>query len=188
MTRCASTASNGAAHRVDKPLDTFIQTCRMLTLAQTAGDDLDIRRSPAPGRDLVLDRLEPLLEPWTRPTLAKVIPRSSSGHHLLKHADQFFERLQPGEKLNVDDLAAALGISRRSVFHAFRTHYGIGPRRYLELKRLYALRARLRKADRNATSVSRQAGDLGFDDLGRMARRYHELFNEFPRETLQRAG
>ena len=73
------------------------------------------------------------------------------------------------------------------MFHTFRTQYGIGPRRYLELKRLYALRASLRGADPEQTSVSRLAGDLGFEDLGRMASRYQELFDELPSETLHRA-
>ena len=94
--------------------------------------------------------------------------------------------MQPGQKLNVDDLADALGVSRRTVFHTFRTQYGIGPRRYLELKRLYALRTSLRNADPEQASVSRLAGDYGFEDLGRMAQRYRELFNEFPSDTLQR--
>ena len=71
-----------------------------------------------------------------------------------------------------------------TVFHAYRTALGLGPRRYFELKRLNALRARLRTADPAIASVTALANELGFGDVGRMAGRYRALFGEAPSHTL----
>ena len=171
-----------------RSLNAFVQTCRKVTAnlathpdTTTAGAEHLAGQSAA-----VLQSLEPVLDPWISRRNEQTPATRSQSFRVLESADEFFERLQPGQKLNVDDLADALGVSRRTVFHTFRTQYGIGPRRYLELKRLYALRTSLRNADPEQASVSRLAGDYGFEDLGRMAQRYRELFNEFPSDTLQR--
>ncbi len=167
-------------------LSNLIQTCVLATKAVGAASATNQPPDAAPKGEALLQCLEPVLTPWMSGSDAAAGTARSQSYRILESADAFFERMQPGQKLNIDDLATSLGISRRTVFHTFRTQYGIGPRRYLELKRLYWLRSSLRHADPQAASVSRLAGDLGFDDLGRMARRYQELFNEFPSETLRR--
>ena len=171
----------------DQVLDRFVYTCAR----RTGSTDVENDPARSPGRnrnsrDVVLQSLEAVLDPWMTARGDSTAKHRSQSYQMVESADEFFERLQPGEKLNVDDLAQSLGVSRRTVFHAFRKQYGIGPRRYFELKRLHSLRASLRTAEPGDASVSRLAGDLGFDDLGRMAQRYHELFNEFPSETLNR--
>lgn len=138
-------------------------------------------------QEQVLDALEPVLEPWL--SWQQESPRrnvaDSRGYELVKQAESVFALADPMKTLDMDSLAADLGISRRSLFHVFRTTLGVGPRRFFELKRLYALRASLRQQDDASTTVTAEATQLGFSELGRLAGLYRDHFGETPSETLK---
>ena len=138
-------------------------------------------------RDSVLECLEWVLEPWTSDALTSLPEDSSRSRYLgmLKRADAYFERRGLAANFDADHLADAIGVPRRTVFHAYRQTLGLGPRRYFELKRLHELRRRLRDPCFDHVTITRLASDLGFSDLGRMAARYRQLFNENPRDTIR---
>ena len=136
-------------------------------------------------RDAVLDAMEPVLTPWLVDPDCGSRPAASntSQFDLIKRADDFFDALECDSSFQVDSLAQSLGVSRRTLFHAYRKLLGMGPRRYLEVKRLHVLRSRLRSAPADAT-VTSIATDLGFTNLGRLAALYRDQFGENPSHTI----
>jgi len=93
---------------------------------------------------------------------------------------------QPPATIQIGDLCRALHLSRRTLHRAFAETLGMGPARYLTLKRLAAVRTELRKSDPVAIRVTDTATKYGFWELGRFAREYRQMFGEKPSETLCR--
>ena len=138
-------------------------------------------------RHLVLEDLEKALLPWFLEDEKRTneIWIDSGGYRLMKSMDNYLDTLSPCTDLVVDDMARELGVSRRTVFNISRKLLGMGPKAYLDLRRLHELRARLRQQKGGKNSVTGIASELGFSDLGRMAGRYREHFGELPSETLK---
>jgi AraC family ethanolamine operon transcriptional activator len=90
-----------------------------------------------------------------------------------------------GEPLQVGQLAAASGVSERTLRQVFYDYYGIGPTRYLQLKQLNDAYRALRMADPEATRVGDVLTALGIWEFGRFSLRYRQLFGETPSETLR---
>src|SRR5262249_29748248 len=86
--------------------------------------------------------------------------------------------------IQIADLCRALHLSRRTLQRAFTETLGIGPARYLTLKRLTAVRAELRRSDPALIKVTDTAIKYGFWELGRFAQDYRRMFGERPSETL----
>ena len=82
------------------------------------------------------------------------------------------------------DLCEATGASERTVRTVFIEHLGMPPMRYLKLRRLNQVRARLRQSSAGTTSVKAVAFNAGFWDLGRFAGEYRALHGETPSRTL----
>lgn len=87
------------------------------------------------------------------------------------------------QPLTVESIAAACGVSVRSVFAQFRQRYDVSPMTYLRNVRLD--QARLILSANPAESVIDVAMACGFHSLGHFARRYRERFGELPSATLQ---
>jgi AraC-like DNA-binding protein len=99
--------------------------------------------------------------------------------HLRAHAHQ---------PVYVLDLCAATGVSERTLRDAFLEQCGMGPIRYLKLRRLHEVRRTLRATAPETTSVKAVALANGFWELGRFAVDYRQSFGESPSQTLQRAA
>ena len=89
------------------------------------------------------------------------------------------------QPISVEDIAAACGVSARSVFAQFRKHRGEPPLVYLRNLRLDHARRLLLSPD-NARSVIDVALACGFASFGHFARRYRERFGELPSTTKVR--
>jgi transcriptional regulator GlxA family with amidase domain len=63
---------------------------------------------------------------------------------------------------------------------------GVGPKRYLQLRRLHLSRRTLRLASADAVTVTEVATRYGFWHFGRFANEYQSLFGEPPSSTLRR--
>jgi AraC family ethanolamine operon transcriptional activator len=84
----------------------------------------------------------------------------------------------------VTDICRTIGVSERTLQYAFRAYVDMSPITYLRLCRLNRVRATLRKADPQTTTVTAVAMCFGFLHLGRFALDYRKLFNESPSLTL----
>lgn len=89
--------------------------------------------------------------------------------------------------LTIPDLCTAARVSQRTLEHAFRETYGLGPLAFLRRWRLHRVRRELLFAPTAGVTVSDVARGLGFWHLGRFATEYQRLFDERPSETLRRA-
>jgi AraC-like DNA-binding protein len=92
----------------------------------------------------------------------------------------------PNTPLYMPEICAAVGAAERTLRVACEEHFGMGPIRYLALRRMHLVRRALLQADHLSTTVTRIATDHGFWELGRFAVVYRALFGESPSTTLQR--
>jgi AraC-like DNA-binding protein len=88
--------------------------------------------------------------------------------------------------LYLAELCAAAGTSARTLLACCHEHLGMGPMRYLWLRRMPLARRALRTADLATTTVTEIATDYGFWELGRFSVSYRTLFGETPSASLRR--
>lgn len=136
-------------------------------------------------RQLQAELIEPLL--WG---ITSGDPRSNERHvsspaTIVRRVEEWVDG-QPPAAIQIADLCRALHLSRRTLHRAFAETLGMGPARYLTLKRLSAVRTELRRSDPAAIKVTDTAIKYGFWELGRFAREYRQMFGERPSETLSR--
>lgn len=86
---------------------------------------------------------------------------------------------------SVDDVAAATGISARSLHGLFRKFRGISPSEFIRDQRLRGIRKALCEAANGAT-VGEIAAAWGYGNFGNFAATYKKRFGELPSETLVR--
>jgi len=110
-----------------------------------------------------------------------VVPREQIIRRSMDFVDQ-----HNGEYLSVAQLAAAAGVSERTLRAAFEQYFGEAPVRFLRLRTLHQVRKALRCADPSVASVTDIATQFGVWQLGRFARDYRSLFSELPSATLRR--
>jgi len=92
----------------------------------------------------------------------------------------------PDEPLYIPEICKRIGVSRRTLFNCCQEHLGMGPKRYLLLRRMNLVRRTLREAVPGDTSVTEIATRYGFWQLGRFAVEYQSLFGESPSARLRR--
>jgi AraC family ethanolamine operon transcriptional activator len=90
------------------------------------------------------------------------------------------------EPMTASLLANLAGASERRLRQAFNERYQVGPRRYLLLRQLHAVRRDLLASQPEATTVTEAVTARGVWHFGRFTARYKSLFNELPSETLRR--
>ena len=101
---------------------------------------------------------------------------------------QFEEFLEanPDRPLYLTEICAGIGVAERTLRVACEEHLGMGPIRFLTLRRLHLVRRALGQADGSMTTVTQVATDHGFWELGRFSVAYRMSFGESPSETLRR--
>ncbi|MCU0732133.1 MAG: helix-turn-helix domain-containing protein [Hyphomonas sp.] len=104
---------------------------------------------------------------------------------VVRAIDDYLRRMS-SEPVFVSDLCAAAGISQPTLFRIFADVIGIGPKQYLQIRRLHLARKMLLESQPRRT-VTDVAFDCGFWQLGRFGQAYRELFGESPAQTLRRA-
>jgi AraC-like DNA-binding protein len=91
------------------------------------------------------------------------------------------------EAFGVEDLAAVVGVSARSVQLAFARLRGCTPMQFTRRRRLEQARALL-QSPMPSTTITGVAMDCGCFHLGRFATAYRAMFGEKPSETLARSA
>jgi AraC family transcriptional regulator, ethanolamine operon transcriptional activator len=92
-----------------------------------------------------------------------------------------------GAILNVPQLAAALGVSERTLLLGFRAAIGRTPQEFLRLYRLNRAREQLLRRSEGArarNAITEAAMSWGFWHLGRFSAYYRDMFGEYPLETV----
>ncbi|WP_247424661.1 helix-turn-helix domain-containing protein [Bradyrhizobium sp. 139] len=121
--------------------------------------------------------------PCCRPAHAPPRPASFDKHRkLIAHLDEVIA-LFGSKPLYSDDLAAALGVSVRTLQAATHAVHGVSLHHYLRLKRLWSVRVQLMTGGDGLTVKAAALGN-GFWHLGDFAKSYRLGFRETPSETL----
>jgi AraC-like DNA-binding protein len=95
-----------------------------------------------------------------------------------------FMRANLHQPLTLSDVAAAAGISVRSLQYGFRRFRNVSPLAYLREIRLEAVQAEL-SSPLNALSIRDVALKWGFAHMGHFAARYRETYGVTPSETAR---
>jgi AraC-like DNA-binding protein len=111
--------------------------------------------------------------------------RVSGAPRIVGRAEEFLEA-HATEPITITDVIAECGISRNTLFTAFRKYRGYSPMQFLVERRLDAARRALQSPS-SADTVSSIALAYGFAHLGRFSDGYRRRFGESPSETLRNA-
>ncbi|PXX11908.1 helix-turn-helix transcriptional regulator [Mycolicibacterium moriokaense] len=88
--------------------------------------------------------------------------------------------------IRLTDIAAAIGVTPRTVQYTFRRHLGSTPLGYLRRVRLQRAHRDLQAAKPNVDTVMAIADRWRFGHPGRFSRVYKEAFGTSPSSTLRR--
>jgi len=102
--------------------------------------------------------------------------------------NRFLEFLEarPDEPVYLAEICAAIGASERTLRTCCQEILGVGPVRYLRLRRMYLTRRALLHSDARKANVTEIATAHGFWELGRFSVEYRRLFGESPSTSLRR--
>lgn len=110
---------------------------------------------------------------------------STNSCQVLEKAIDFInERLK--EKISIQDLCGALGVSERTLQYAFKENFGVSPINYMRAIRLNKVYQGLLQATDGATTISDLARTWGFNHMSQFTADYKKHFGELPSETLAR--
>ncbi len=99
--------------------------------------------------------------------------------------EEFLEA-NPDRAIYLGEICAAIGVAERTLRAACEEHLGMGPIRFLTLRRMHLARRALLHAHPSEATVTRIVTNQGFWELGRFSVAYRALFGESPSETLRR--
>jgi AraC-like DNA-binding protein len=115
---------------------------------------------------------------------AKTSTRGRRHDAIIARFEEFLEA-NPDRPLYLTEICAAIGVAERTLRAFCEEHLGMGPIRFLTLRRMHLVRHALLSAVPSTSTVTRIATDHGFWELGRFAVAYRALFGESPSETLR---
>jgi len=104
---------------------------------------------------------------------------------IIARFEEFLEA-NPDRPLYLTEICAGIGVAERTLRASCEEYLGMGPIRFLTLRRMHLARRALLRADPLTSTVTRIVTDHGFWELGRFSGAYRELFGESPSDTLRR--
>ncbi|NEP34189.1 MULTISPECIES: AraC family transcriptional regulator [unclassified Moorena] len=90
--------------------------------------------------------------------------------------------------LTLKQLAQNLGSSSSALSYGFQDLFGLSPMRYLKVRRLNAVRERLKASEPERCTIAILASEFGFYSPCHFTRDYKAMFGELPSETLRNTG
>jgi AraC-like DNA-binding protein len=151
-------------------------------IAETTPDLLEL---PEVIRALEQELIHLMVRCLTEGALSEM-PLGSRRHDIIVAKFEEFLEANPDTPLYLTEICAAIGVAERTLRVACEEHLGMGPIRYLSLRRMHLVRRALLRADPSTATVTRLATDHGFWELGRFSVAYRALFGESPSESLRR--
>jgi AraC-like DNA-binding protein len=107
-------------------------------------------------------------------------------HNAIMARFEEYLAVTPDRPLYLPEICAAVGVAERTLRASCEEHLGMGPIRFLTLRRMHLAYRALLHADPSNATVTRIVTNHGFWELGRFSVAYRELFGESPSETLRR--
>src|SRR5262245_34374854 len=184
-----------AGHEVKAPSDTCVirpdpaSMSRLMDLhqaagrlAQSASDTLTI---PAIAKALEQELVHAMVTCLTGHPQIKERFCSRRHSRIIARFEDFLaaRRYEP---VYVPEVCHSISVSERTLRTCCHEHLGMGPARYLRLRRMQLARRALLRADPQAATVTEIATEHGFWELGRFSVQYHEMFGETPSASLHR--
>ena len=154
-------------------------------VGQLARDTPDILELPEVGRALEQHLIHFMVRCLASETIA--ISTGSSRHDATMIKFEELLEANPDRPLYLTEICSAIGVAERTLRASCEEHLGMGPIRYLTVRRMHLVRRALVRAEPAATTVTRVVTDHGFWELGRFSVAYRTLFGESPSQTLRRA-
>jgi AraC-like DNA-binding protein len=114
------------------------------------------------------------------------LPRRHYRHLVIIRQFREWLELNCNRPVYLQEVCDALGVTARTLRDCCQEHLGMGPIRYLWLRRMELARRALLQASRGSATVTKIAMELGFWELGRFSVSYRTLFGEHPSHTLGR--
>jgi AraC-like DNA-binding protein len=162
---------------------------RLLNLHKAAADlaatALDILARPEVARAMEQELVRAMIACLADPATEERYRASRQRLMVMQRFEQMLEARQD-ESLYVTDVCADIGVSERTLRLYCQEQLGMGPHRYLWIRRMNLARRALALADATSKTVTEVANDHGFGELGRFAVAYRRLFGEPPSATLRR--
>jgi methylphosphotriester-DNA--protein-cysteine methyltransferase len=161
---------------------------RLLTLhkivGQLAHDTPDLLELPEGRRSLE----ERLIHVMVRCLAEGVGVQTTSGAHrhdaVIARFEEFLESNRDRSLLT--EICTAISVAERTLRICCEEHLGMGPIRFLTLRRMHLVRRALLGAEPSKSTVTGILTDHGFWEFGRFSVAYRTLFGETPSETLRR--
>lgn len=104
---------------------------------------------------------------------------------IIARFEEFLEA-NPDRPLYLTEICSAIDVAERTLRASCEEHLGMGPIRYLTLRRMHLVRRALLCSDPSKATVTQVVTDHGFWELGRFSVAYRMLFGESPSHTLRR--
>jgi AraC-like DNA-binding protein len=154
-------------------------------IGQLAHDTPDILQLPEVLRALQNEFVHVLVRCLADTVDAKTSTRGRRHDAIIARFEEFLEA-NPDRPLYLTEICAAIGVAERTLRASCEEQLGMGPIRFLALRRMHLVRHALLSAIPSTSTVTRIATDYGFWELGRFAVAYRAAFGESPSETLNR--
>jgi AraC-like DNA-binding protein len=100
---------------------------------------------------------------------------------IVRQVEEYLDAAEPAP-VHISQICSHVHLSRRTLHRAFHEALGVGPITFLRHRRLCAIHSELRTPNDTRT-ISDIALQYGFQNLGRFASYYRELFGEYPSQT-----
>ena len=133
-------------------------------------------------------RLERAMVRCLASALAKRESLASRHHRLVMARLETLALASPQRALDLGEICRFVGVPERTLRLCCKEQLGMGPIRYLRLRRMQEARCALERADPSRTTVTKVATDHGFWELGRFSVAYRVMFGESPSAALHRGG
>ena len=145
----------------------------------------DVLASPEVARALEEQLTRLMVRCLTEGNSIKMSVRNRRRGRIVAQFEEYLEANR-GRALYLMEICKAIGVAERTLRDACDERFGMGPIRYLTLRRMHLVRRALLRNDFSESSVTRIATDHGFWELGHFAVAYRALFGEVPSASLRR--